>query len=228
MAVTNFYALGSRPDFVLYFRPVVTLDDREGISPTASETGGKKGDHGGGPRVDILDEALLVRETSNVLPFYAVTNIYVADPRHNAYAHYWLPNPRYPAGSRPAEGRPQVEQFNKWEDFIGTTNLSTEVTEYPFIHLNRPFESIGEIGHVYTSPDRLNLSGYYKSSPRSKNTPHTTPSRFAPAGAALLDLFIRHSPSITSRRGAGLCRPTPITPRSLRRSLPKRRSAGRI
>ena len=198
VAVTNFYALGSRPDFVLYFRPVVTLDDREGISPTASETGGKKGDHGGGPRVDILDEALLVRETSNVLPFYAVTNIYVADPRHNAYAHYWLPNPRYPAGSRPAEGRPQVEQFNKWEDFIGTTNLSTEVTEYPFIHLNRPFESIGEIGHVYTSPDRMNLSGYYKSSIKyDEDTPaHDTVSFATRSGAALLDLFtVRHSPS---------------------------------
>jgi hypothetical protein len=200
VAVTNFYALGSRPDFVLYFRPVVTLDDREGISPTASETGGKKGDHGGGPRVDvdILDEALLVRETSNVSPFYAVTNIYVADPRHNAYARYWLPNPRYPTGSRPAEGRPQVEQFNKWEDFIGTTNLSTEVTEYPFIHLNRPFESIGEIGHVYTSPDRLNLSGYYKSSIKyDEDTPaHDTVSFATRSGAALLDLFtVRHSPS---------------------------------
>jgi len=189
VAVTNFYALGSRPDFVLYFRPIVTLDDRERISLTASETAD-------GPLVDILDEALLVRETSNVLPFYAVTNIYVADPRHNAYAHYWLPNPRYP--TRTAEGRPQVEQFNKWEDFIGTTNLSTEVTEYPFIHLNRPFESIGEIGHVYTSPDRMNLSGYYKSSIKyDEDTPaHDTVSFATRSGAALLDLFtVRHSPS---------------------------------
>ncbi|HON47777.1 MAG TPA: hypothetical protein PLZ60_08510, partial [Kiritimatiellia bacterium] len=198
VAVTNFYALGSRPDFVLYFRPVVTLDDEEGISLTASETGGRKNDHGGGPRVDILDEALLVRETSNVSPFYAVTNIYVADPRHNAYAHCWLPNPRYPAGSRPAEGRPQVEQFDKWERFIGTTNLSTEVTEYPFIHFNRPFDSIGEIGHVYTSPDRLNLSGYYKSSIKyDEDAPaHDTVSFAIRSGAALLDLFTtRHSPT---------------------------------
>ncbi|HRT29759.1 MAG TPA: hypothetical protein P5527_08205, partial [Kiritimatiellia bacterium] len=72
------------------------------------------------------------------------------------------------------------------------------VTEYPFIHLNRPFESIGEIGHVYTSPDRMNLSGYSKSSTTyDKNTPaHDTISFATRSGAALLNLFTtRHSPS---------------------------------
>ncbi|MFA6631873.1 MAG: hypothetical protein WCU90_06220, partial [Kiritimatiellia bacterium] len=148
--------------------------------------------------VDVLDEALLERSTANVHAFRAVTNLYVADPRHNAYADYWLPNARYPAGTRPADSRPQVESFSDWDTFIGTTNLSSEVTEYPFIHLNRPLDSIGEIGHVYASPDRLRLTRMENAEPAHSSsdaeTPlHDTISFATRPGAALLDLFTLHA-----------------------------------
>ncbi|NLC81874.1 MAG: hypothetical protein GX748_11900, partial [Lentisphaerae bacterium] len=170
---------------------VVTLDHTEGVSRTATPTDDDT-------LVDVLDEALLERSTANVHAFRAVTNLYVADPRHNAYADYWLPNARYPAGTRPADHRPPVESFSDWDTFIGTTNLSTEVTEYPFIHLNRPLDSIGEIGHVYTSPDRLNLSGYFESPiDYNEDIPlHDTVSFASRPGAALLDLLTAsHTPS---------------------------------
>ncbi|HQL50573.1 MAG TPA: hypothetical protein PLR91_05190, partial [Kiritimatiellia bacterium] len=175
VTVTNYYALGSQSEFVLYFRPVVTLDDKEGVSLTATATAD------GTLVVDILDEALLVRETANVQPFHSVTNICVADPRHNASFRCWrgFPNSTY------------KNEPNDWDSAIGTTNLNTEVTEYPFIHLNRPLASIGEIGHVYTSPDRLNLSGFFESPVKyDEDIPlHDTISFATRPGAALLDLF---------------------------------------
>lgn len=178
VTVTNYYALGSQSEFVLYFRPVVTLDDKEGVSLTATATAD-------GTLVDILDEALLVRETANVQPFHSVTNICVADPRHNASFRCWrgFPNSTY------------KNEPNDWDSAIGTTNLNTEVTEYPFIHLNRPLASIGEIGHVYTSPDRLNLSGFFESPVKyDEDIPlHDTISFATRPGAALLDLFTLHA-----------------------------------
>ncbi|NLG02017.1 MAG: hypothetical protein GX565_17975, partial [Lentisphaerae bacterium] len=181
VTVTNFHALGSQTDFVIYFRPVVTLDDKTGDSLTATATAD-------GTLVDVLDEALLVRETANVQAFHSVTNICVADPRHNAFANCWrgFPNPEY------------KNEPNDWDSAIATTNLNTEVTEYPFVHLNRPLAAIGEIGHVYTSPDRLNLSGYTRSTVKyDEDLPlHDTISFFSRPGAALLDLFTaHHSPS---------------------------------
>jgi len=179
VAVTNYYALGSRSEFVLYFRPVVTLDDQEGISLTATSTAN-------GTPVDVLDEALLVRDNGgNVFPFHSVTNLCVADPRHNAYAAYWrgFPNSSY------------ANEPHDWDQAVGTTNLNTEVNEYPFIHLNRPLTSIGEIGHVYTSPDRLGLlTGSVGVPPATVGQAlHDTISFASRPGAALIDLFTVHA-----------------------------------
>lgn len=181
IAVTNYYALGSKSDYRVWMRPVVTINTN-GAQERATDR--------------IVDEALLDGDT--VRGWNAVTNLYVSDPRHNAYADYWLPNTRYPAGTRPAENRPQVEPFPDWDAVIGTTNLSTEVTEYPFIHLNRPLDSIGEIGHVYASPDRLRLTRMENAEPAHSSsdaeTPlHDTISFATRPGAALLDLFTLHA-----------------------------------
>jgi hypothetical protein len=170
-AVANFYPLGSKPEYVLYFRPVVTLDDKEGVSLTATPTAD-------GIPVNVLDEALLVHADGNVYPFYSVTNLFVADPRDNGYINRWF---GFPDGT-------------DWDNAVGTTNLSTQVTEYPFIHLNAPLTSQGDIGHIYTSPDRLNLSGHSGSTAVDRNLPlHDTISFSSRSGAALLDMFTVHA-----------------------------------
>ena len=180
VAVTNYYALGSKKEYILHFRPVVTLDDREGTSLTARPTADNI-------LVDVLDEALLVRDNGgNVFPFHTVTNICVADPRHNGYIQCWrgFPNANYP------------DDPPTWDLAIGTTNLSTEVNEYPFIHFNTPLNAIGDIGHIYTSPDRFNLFGFSDTDAAvfsETASLHDTISFASRSGAALLDLFTVHA-----------------------------------
>ena len=192
---------GNAPDGVyrVFFRPVVTVipadDDRTEHDAPSAENNRIYSDR-------IVDEALL--HGNSVLGWNAATNRYVADPRHNAYADYWLPNDLYPIGSIPAPNRPQVQEFADWNNGfigIGTTNLSTEVTEYPFIHFNAPLASKGDIGHIYTSPDRLGLTriggGLAQSQTQGNTDPnrpvHDTISFASRSGAALLDLFTVHA-----------------------------------
>jgi len=88
----------------------------------------------------IADVAFLTENGNSVQGWWSVTNACIADPRHNAYAAYW-------------------RGFSTtWDEEIGRRNLSTEVTEYPFIQPNAMFAGIGELGHVYASPDRWQLT----------------------------------------------------------------------
>jgi len=81
---------------------------------------------------------------------------------------------------------------------VNTTNLNTGVSEMPFIHFDKPFHSIGELGHVYASYEGQTASddGAFSTPRRSYDT-LTFSTR---SGAALLDLFTL-SPTNLPKRG---------------------------
>ncbi|HQA39391.1 MAG TPA: hypothetical protein PLW27_10815, partial [Kiritimatiellia bacterium] len=101
-----------------------------------------------------------------------------------------------------------VHSLSAWKDELGTTNRSTEVTEYPFIQLNTPLHSIADLGHVYTSPDRLRLThtfllGNATASPdlNDKLPRHDTIAFVSRSGAGLLDVFTIHPTNRPPWRG---------------------------
>ena len=189
--VTNCYALGatmkgSNKPNTIWLRPAVTvvgpntmvqLDLGEEVRPLTDK---------------IVDEAVLIKkgndEPATVQGWNAVTNIYISEPRNNAYASSWLP-------------------FNDdWDTQNNTTNLSHGVTELPFIHFNTPLKSIGDLGHIYseyrkryTEEDTVRLqitSDGSSSNPGGvqrtryiENAPYDTLNFATGSGASLLDFF---------------------------------------
>jgi hypothetical protein len=135
VAVTNYHALGSSDNFHIWLQANVTVNRHDTMNRDTDEEG-------------VVDVAFLTKNGNSVQGWWSVTNACVADPRHNAYAAYWrgFPNPDFP------------NDPTLWNSAIGTTNLSTEVTEYPFLHFNTPLATIGDIGHIYASQDRRNMT----------------------------------------------------------------------
>ncbi|MBP5510596.1 MAG: hypothetical protein J6Z49_06740 [Kiritimatiellae bacterium] len=157
--VTNYYALGEiRHGEVnrIWVRPVTT------VRPDGSEY----------EQDQIVDEALLTHENPpKVIPFNVVTNLYAPDPRRNMWGEdNWA---AFPDGL-------------EWKgENIRSTNL-TEVAELPFIHHDKPFTRIGEIGDVYGSFLRKTRED------EAEKTRYDTINFATRAGAALLDLFTVH------------------------------------
>ena len=174
--ITNYIALGKNGNR-LWLQPTVTINTNRSTAMSGDA---------------IVDEALLTRGGESVQGWSAVTNLSIADPRHNAYAAFWRP----------------VHSLSAWKDELGTTNRSTEVTEYPFIQLNTPLHSIADLGHVYTSPDRLRLThtfllGNATASPdlNDKLPRHDTIAFVSRSGAGLLDVFTIHPTNRPPWRG---------------------------
>ena len=184
-ATTNYYALGdtmSGKRNTVWVRPVVTVPVSDAEAPT----------DGSASAVDVIvDEALLTQQSEGGIPvrgWTSVTNLYIPDPRRNAYAQDWR---GFPDGARWLDS-----------DILNTTNLSTGVSELPFIHYDAPLASIGEIGHIYAGyRQRFQTEDNGEAQealPVSKS--YDTISFSTRSGAALLDLFTL-SPTNGPRRG---------------------------
>jgi len=167
--VTNYHALGASSPYkpnTIWIRPVTTLRANQTSTETETATA----------QDVIVDEALLSSSGSNI-PVHgwtAVTNMYCLDPRQNAYIGTWR---SFPDG------------YTWQEPYIRSTNL-TAVSELPFIHNNRPFSSIGEIGDIYGSYSRhasLDTTAYPAGTRFYDTITFSTRS-----GAALLDVFTIH------------------------------------
>lgn len=135
----------------------------------------------------IVDEALLIKGGDSVQGWQAVTNLSIPDPRQNAYAPYWRGFDR-----------------ESWENFVATTNLSTQVNEYPFMVFDTGFTSIGDIGHIYTSRTSAEQSPGIPEIPpvgtvSSAAPRYDTISFAARSGAALLDIFTITPTNIPTR-----------------------------
>ena len=196
---TNYYELGdtipgnSKPNTV-WLRPAVTVRsyDPDQVSLGSEESGDPA------TEIDkIVDEALLTHNSDNYeVPVYGwtgVTNLYISEPRNNAYARNWR---KYEA--------------EEWETYHHTTNLNYGVSELPFIHFNGPLQSIGDIGHIYTAytfndsatsdttsdilgeKQFVSVEGSSESEESLFNTdeaPFDTISFSMPSGASLIDLY---------------------------------------
>ena len=156
--VTNYYALGEtrRGEVNRIWVRPVTT-----VNPDGSGYG----------QDQIVDEALLTRDEQKVIPFNFVTNIYAPDPRRNMW------------------GRENWKAFPDGLDWSGenirSTNL-TEVAELPFLHRDKPFTRIGEIGDIYGSFLRKTRED------AEEKRRYDTLNFATRAGAALLDLFTVH------------------------------------
>jgi len=200
--VTNFYPLGAtmqgnnRPN-TIWLRPAVTV-----IGPdTAPQTGLPEEEP---PETDrIVDEALLLKKGQGAMEtvqgWTAVTNLYIPEPRDNAYATSW-------------------RSFHQsWDTYNNTTNLSYGVKELPFIHFNTPLTSIGDLGHIYseyteryTEEDTVRLQigtdgsssnpGGGRGTRYIEDVPYDTLNFATASGASLLDFFTVSSTN-APRRG---------------------------
>lgn len=177
-SVTNYYALGkkmpkSSKDNTIWVRPVVTVREADSETPAEDATLSDV----------IVDEALLTYQDDDAVPvrgWTSVTNLFIPDPRRNAYARDW-------------------EGFEEpWESVINTTNLNTGVSEMPFMHFNKPLASIGELGHLYAAYERRTEGEHASSSAQRRD--YDTLTFSTRSGAALLDLFTV-SPANAPRRG---------------------------
>ena len=155
--VTNYYALGETRHGTV---------NRIWVRPvtTVNPAGA------GYDRDQIVDEALLTRDEQKVISFNAVTNVYAPDPRRNQWGANWRAFP---------------EGLDWGGENIRSTNI-TEVAELPFIHRDKPFGRIGDIGDIYGSFIR-------KTREKEEDKPRYDTLNFATrSGAALLDLFTVH------------------------------------
>ena len=137
VVTTNYYELGatipgSSKRNTIWLRPAVTV---RAYDPDQVVLG-SEGDDSDLTIDKIVDEALLTHgNDNNSVPVYGwtgVTNLYISEPRNNAYARNWH------------------SFMETWETYSHTTNLNYGVKELPFIHLNGPLQSIGDLGHIYT------------------------------------------------------------------------------
>jgi hypothetical protein len=169
LMVTNYCAIGSKDDYRVWVRPVITLGDANG-------TGASEGALEGEP--DIVDEALLTSggEKVSVHAWGSLLNnemgvLCALDPRRNAWENEWTNI---------------VDTAFRWEEpYIATTNYSS-VCELPFIQYDKPFSTIGDIGQVYASYNRdRNANRNVVRGERDYDTV-TFSTR---SGAALLDIF---------------------------------------
>ena len=139
----------------------------------------------------IVDEALLVKKGDSVQGWHSITNLSVADPRNNAYATAW-----------------SSFALEDWKTYVATTNLSTRVSEYPFMVFDTGFTTIGDIGHIYASrayaadsaQSAAPASAEGEASTASAVPRCDTISFTARSGAALLDIFTIH-PTNAPMRG---------------------------
>jgi len=143
------------------------------------------------PSDAIVDEALLVKKGDSVQGWHSITNLSIADPRNNAYATAW-----------------NSFALEDWETYVATTNLSTRVSEYPFMVFDTGFTTIGDIGHIYASrayasgnsPSAVNSTPEGESRITAVAPRHDTISFTARSDAALLDIFTIH-PTNAPMRG---------------------------
>lgn len=143
--VTNYLPIAARPNYKVWVRPLVTLSpdqNRPEDVATESET-----------EEIIVDEALLTalktgeNQHPSVLGWEATTNLFVRDPRDNAFVDKtW---------SDVASGRDDrwipTEKGVLWTEINEQTN-GTVVTELPFQHGDVSFSSIADLGYVYAAP----------------------------------------------------------------------------
>jgi len=188
MATTNYHALGMTLNGkrnTIWVRPAVTLinpnsEDESAQPPSDDDEDATLSDV-------IVDEALLTNGADgNGVPVWGwtvVTNLFIPDPRQNAYARDWRKFP----------------EEKQWLDkgVLYTTNLNTGVSELPFIHFNKPFTSIGDIGHIYASYNRHSQGSddvYPEGTPLFDTVTFS-----ARSGAALLDVFTVHPTNAPTR-----------------------------
>ncbi len=176
--ITNCYALGefmpenSNPN-TIWLRPVTTVVGKDIMAQSSSEDTER-------PFTDrIVDEAVMLAKDNDynndtVRGWTSVTNIYVADPRDNAYAHRW-------------KGfHERWDDITSEADFTARTKIHEGVKELPFIHFNAPLQTIGDIGHIYTAyrpmetDEEIIIAGA---------EPGNTLAFSTRSGAALLDFF---------------------------------------
>ncbi len=140
--VTNCYALGQitpgndKPN-TMWIRPITTV-----VGPDIMAVMESAGDNRL-PTDRIVDEAVMVKKGGDipdtVYGWRSVTNIFIPDPRDNAYANQW-------------------EAFHmRWDDANTDHKLHHGVKELPFIHFNAPLQSIGDLGHIYTEYKRWQM-----------------------------------------------------------------------
>jgi len=203
-AVTNFAANGIDPEsIIIRFAPLEGEEDgEEGTSygydqrkawlramVTVSEINLPVLDNVIGIP-EPVDEVLLLRNGNEENGYYQswekAGSLSIDEPRDNAWADKW-------------------QWFDK--DTLGNNNENEFIAETPFIHYDRPFLSIGELGHVNTAvftnivhgdlrPDALKNLKH----PSGEDIRHDTIDFTTRSGASLLDKFSLGS-FITPTRG---------------------------
>ena len=140
--VTNYYALGQtipgndKPN-TMWIRPVTTVKGDNNMVVLENPAAERK------ITDRIVDEAVMVKKSGDtpdtVYGWRSVTNIFIPDPRNNAYAYQW-------------DGF-----FSTWEAENTSIDRHDGVKELPFIHYNGPLQSIGDLGHIYTEYKRWRI-----------------------------------------------------------------------
>ena len=178
-SVTNYVALGQANReggiYRMWVNPVVALEGLDDRHPDDDRVGHVFLDD----MVEagcIVDEALLRRSQDlDFLPaeWTTVGVRYVRDPRRNAWDEQWE---WVTTGDSPKK---VMRYDGEMRDAIDLKNYSPFVKELPFIHFNAPFNTIGEIGHVYVPYNN----------PAHELLAYDTVTFSTRSGAALLDIF---------------------------------------
>jgi len=194
--VTNYFPLGAK-DYRLWVSPAVALEDPESINERNDRVGHVYLDNGDEAGC-IVDEALLLRnQEGDFLPmaWNSPGLCYAPDPRRNAWDSQWIPwdMPEVPdeGGDNPGSSLyDDVMRYNlpRDRDAMDLENYNWAVKELPFIVTREPFQSIGDIGHVYVPyrDYRRNRDG--RVGPNEMLT-YDTVTFATRSGASLLDMF---------------------------------------
>lgn len=150
--------------FYTWLRSMVTVSEITGL-PVLDNVNGIP---------ETADEALLIRNASGKdkgQGYYKrwdkPGSISIDDPRDNAWADRWSLQDTIKAS-------------------MGSENHNCDVAEYPFIHYDRPFQSIGELGYI--NVDLTNRFGVI-SHPSGLDIKRDTIDFSTRSGASLLDKF---------------------------------------
>jgi len=158
-AVTNYFQLGDK-DYRLWVNPAVALEDDENRYLGEERVGHVFLDNGEEAGC-IVDEALLTRtQESDFLPveWNSVGLTYAPDPRRNAWGEpergQWIWMRTFP-DERDADDNPvyipdRIMHYDRSDrNASDLENYNWAVKELPFILPRTPFQSIGDLGHVY-------------------------------------------------------------------------------
>jgi len=135
---------------------------------------------------EVVDEALLIQNGTKDTGYYKrwdkPGSTSVDDPRDNVW---------YDPNQTESKGwKDYAEGFDTMDGGNGAINKNCNVAEYPFIHYDRPFQSIGELGYINVDLTNRFDDVYNRlPHPSPKDKPRDTIDFSTRSGASLLDKF---------------------------------------